>query len=324
LLAPLIERVRGSGAFVVVDPKCPDFGRYRGATVVTPNLRELESAAGCTLDVKSPAAIADAAHRVLALAGLEALVVTLGEQGMLVVRREGGESAIPALRRPVYDVTGAGDTAIAVLALGLAAGAPLVDAATVANAAAACAVGAVGAVAVGRAEIVATLRSAQGVNVLDRTALALRVAAWRRDGKRIVFTNGCFDLLHAGHLALLHGAAALGDVLVLAINSDASVRRLKGPDRPLVAAAERAAMVAALECVDAVTLFDEDTPDALLHLVRPDILVKGQDYQLTQVVGREFVESYGGRVELLPLVQGRSTSDLVARIRTRTQQTSDR
>ena len=165
------------------------------------------------------------------------------------------------------------------------------------------------------AEIVAALHPGQRGIVFDRAALAARLAAWRRAGKRIVFTNGCFDLLHAGHLSLLHGAAALGDVLVLAINSDASVRRLKGPERPLVPAAERVAMLAALECVDAVTVFDEDTPEEILRAVRPDVLVKGQDYQLSGVVGRDIVESYGGRVVLLPLVQGRSTSSLVERIR---------
>jgi D-beta-D-heptose 7-phosphate kinase / D-beta-D-heptose 1-phosphate adenosyltransferase len=315
LLGPLIEHARSSGAIVLVDPKHPDFRRYQGASVVTPNLRELESAAACKLEARDTAAIAAAARRVLGGSGLEALVVTLGEEGMLVVPRDGPEIPIPAMRHPVYDVTGAGDTAIAVLALGLAAGAPLADAAAVANAAAGCAVGAVGAVAVEQAEILAALQPGQRGVVLDRAALAGRLAAWRRAGKRIVFTNGCFDLLHAGHLALLHGAASLGDVLVLAINSDASVRRLKGPERPLVPAAERVAMLAALECVDAVTVFDEDTPEEILRTLRPDVLVKGQDYQLSEVVGRDIVESYGGRVVLLPLVQGRSTTSLVERIR---------
>jgi D-beta-D-heptose 7-phosphate kinase/D-beta-D-heptose 1-phosphate adenosyltransferase len=315
LLGPLIERARSGGATVLVDPKHRDFRRYQGAHVVTPNLRELESAAGCSLEPRNAAAIAAAARRVLGGAGLETLIVTLGEEGMLIVPRDGPEIPIPAMRHPVYDVTGAGDTAIAVLALGLAAGASLADAAAVANAAAGCAVGAVGAVAVERAEIVAALHPGQRGIVLDRAALAARLATWRRAGKRIVFTNGCFDLLHAGHLSLLHGAAALGDVLVLAINSDASVRRLKGPERPLVPAAERVAMLAALECVDAVTVFDEDTPEEILRAVRPDVLVKGQDYQLSGVVGRDIVESYGGRVVLLPLVQGRSTSSLVERIR---------
>jgi rfaE bifunctional protein nucleotidyltransferase chain/domain len=152
--------------------------------------------------------------------------------------------------------------------------------------------------------------------VLERGELATRAASWRMAGKRIVFTNGCFDLLHAGHLSLLHGAAALGDVLVLAINSDASVRRLsKGPERPLVPQGERAALLAALACVDAVTIFDEDTPLEALKAVKPHVLVKGADYRVEQVVGRDFVEANGGRVVLVPLLPQKSTTALVERIR---------
>jgi D-beta-D-heptose 7-phosphate kinase/D-beta-D-heptose 1-phosphate adenosyltransferase len=315
LVLPLVARMRALGVRVLVDPKSADFTRYRGASVVTPNLRELEAAAGRTLDPKAPAAIAEAARQLVRAAELEAMVVTLGEHGMLVVPREGAEIPIAGMRRQVFDVTGAGDTAIAVLALGLAAGAALPDAATIANAAAGCTVSEVGAVAVERDEILAALWPGGSPAVLDRAALAQRVKSWRAAGQRVVFTNGCFDLLHAGHLALLHRAAALGDALVVAINSDASVRRLKGPERPLVPEAERAAMLAALDCVDAVTIFDEDTPEEAIRSVRPDVLVKGQDYALAEVVGRELVESYGGRVELLPLVPDRSTSSLVERIR---------
>jgi rfaE bifunctional protein nucleotidyltransferase chain/domain len=151
--------------------------------------------------------------------------------------------------------------------------------------------------------------------VLSREDLAARATSWRLAGKRIVFTNGCFDLLHAGHLSLLNGAAQQGDVLVLAINSDASVRRLKGPERPLVAQAERASMLAALACVDAVTIFDEDTPLEALKSVRPHVLVKGADYRVDEVVGREVVEADGGRVALVPLLPEKSTSALVKRIR---------
>jgi D-beta-D-heptose 7-phosphate kinase/D-beta-D-heptose 1-phosphate adenosyltransferase len=315
LVAPLVARMRASGVPVLVDPKSADFTHYRGATVVTPNLRELEAAARKPLDPRAPAAIAAAARQLAREAELDAIVVTLSEHGMLVVPREGPETPIPATRRRVFDVTGAGDTAIAVLAAGLAAGAPLADAARIANAAAGCTVSEIGAVAVERDEIVAALWHGGPPAVLDRAALATRADGWRRAGQRVVFTNGCFDLLHAGHLDLLRRAASLGDVLVVAINSDASVRRLKGPERPLVPEGERAAMLAALDCVDAVTVFDEDTPEEAIRSVRPDVLVKGQDYRLGEVVGREFVESTGGRVELLPLVPDRSTSSLVERIR---------
>ena len=308
--------LRGRGSIpLVVDPKHRDFARYRGATTVTPNLHELEAAAGCRLDAEDTAGIAAAARTLLASAGLESMVVTLGSRGMLVVPASGPEVAVPAHRHEVYDVTGAGDTAIAVLTLALAARAPLAQAAQLANAAAGVSVCQVGAVAVSAASIRDALAARPDGKLLSRHELEARAATWRTDGKRIVLTNGCFDLLHAGHLALLSHAAQLGDVLVLAINSDASVRRLKGPERPLVPQSERAALLAALTFVDAVTIFDEDTPLAVLEAVKPHVLVKGGDYQASEVVGRELVEAAGGRVVIVPLTPDKSTSSLVARIR---------
>ena len=304
-----------AGTPLVIDPKHRDFSRYRGATTLTPNLHELELASGRKLDPEDTAGLTAAARELIARAGLESMVVTLGSRGMLVVPAEGREVAVPAIRREVYDVTGAGDTAIAVLALALADGAPLAHAAQLANAAAGVAVCQVGAVAVSAASIRDALVSHPDSKILSRHDLAARAATWRSAGKRIVLTNGCFVLLHAGHLTLLGHAARLGDVLVLAINSDASVRRLKGADRPLVPQAERAALLAALTHVDAVTVFDEDTPLEVLKEVRPDVLVKGGDYQLSEVVGRELVEAAGGRVEIVPLVPERSTSSLLERIR---------
>jgi D-beta-D-heptose 7-phosphate kinase / D-beta-D-heptose 1-phosphate adenosyltransferase len=306
---------RAGKAPVVVDPKSRDFTRYRGATTVTPNLRELELAAGVSLDPTDPEAVAAAARPLIVAAGLSSMIVTLSEHGMLVVPAAGPPIAVPASRREVFDVTGAGDTAIAVLTLALAAKASLVDAAKLANAAASVSVGQVGAVAVDADSIRSELTASPDAKVLSRTELAARAVSWRLAGKRIVFTNGCYDLLHAGHLSLLHGAARLGDVLVLAINSDASVRRLKGAERPLVPQAERAALLAALACVDAVTVFDEDTPLEVIEAVRPHVLVKGADYTAEQVVGREVVEAHGGRVALVPLLPQKSTSALVDRIK---------
>jgi len=309
-----ILRARGPVP-LVVDPKHRDFGRYRGATTVTPNLHELEVAAACTLDVEDLPGVAAAARTLMTSAGLESMVVTLGNHGMLVVPAAGPEVAVPAMRHEVYDVTGAGDTAIAVLTLALAAGASLAQAAQLANAAAGVSVCQVGAVAVSAASIRDALAAHPDGKLLSRHELTARAATWRTAGKRIVLTNGCFDLLHAGHLALLSQAAKLGDVLVLAINSDASVRRLKGSERPLVPQAERAALLAALTFVDAVTIFEEDTPLAVLDAVRPHVLVKGGDYQPSEVIGRELVEAAGGRVVIVPLTPERSTSSLVARIR---------
>jgi D-beta-D-heptose 7-phosphate kinase/D-beta-D-heptose 1-phosphate adenosyltransferase len=259
--------------------------------------------------------VAQAARRFIHSAQLEAMVVTLSERGLLLVLADGSARRLPAVRRAVSDVTGAGDTVVALLAATLAAGAELGQAAEIANVAAGLAVGEVGAVAIEPEQIRSALSDLPGGKILGREALALRAAGWRVAGKRVVFTNGCFDLLHAGHLSLLHQAAEQGDVLVLAINGDESVRRLKGPDRPIVPAADRAALLSALSCVDAVTIYDEDTPLETLRAVRPHVLVKGQDYSLEDVVGRELVESAGGRVVLVPLVAAKSTSALVEQIR---------
>lgn len=309
-----VTGLRGTGP-VVVDPKHRDFTRYRGATNITPNLRELEAAAGQTLNADDTAAIAAAARPLAQAAGLEAMVVTLGDRGMLVVPAQGHDTVVPAIQRAVYDVTGAGDTAISVLTLSLAAQASLLASAQLANAAAGVSVGQIGAVAVDAASIRDALAARPDGKILGRDDLVARAATWRMAGKRIVFTNGCFDLLHAGHLSLLSQAAKLGDVLVLAINSDASVRRLKGPERPLVPQEDRAAVLAALGFVDAVTIFDEDTPLEILQSLRPHVLVKGGDYKIEDVVGRELMDATGGRVALVPLTPEKSTTALVERIR---------
>lgn len=303
-----------TGIPVVVDPKRIDFSAYRGANVITPNLHELQAAAGSTLAAGDTEAIIAAARSLMRAADAKALVVTLGEHGMLVVSADQPCHAIPAWRRAVFDATGAGDTVVALVAVALAAGATLPEAAQIANAAASITVGSVGTVSVVRDEIIGVLAARQTHKVYDRTGLAAGVRRWRSEGKRIVFTNGCFDLLHAGHLSLLHAAAQHGEVLVVGINSDTSVSRLKGPARPLIHESERAAMLAALECVDAVTVFGEDTPLELLQAIRPDVLVKGSDYRVDQVVGRELVESAGGHVILVNLVPDKSTTALIHKI----------
>ncbi|MBS0383706.1 MAG: D-glycero-beta-D-manno-heptose 1-phosphate adenylyltransferase [Proteobacteria bacterium] len=318
LTPALIGRIREIAASantrIVVDPKQRDFDAYRGASILTPNLHELEVAAGRTFDPEDAASIAECAQWLARDIGAEALVVKRGGRGMLVAPARGPHQVIPARGRALFDPTGAGDTVVALLATVLAAEATLVEAATLANAAAGITVGKVGTVSVTPGEIVEFLGGESDHKVLDRDELMAQVGHWRNAGKRIVFTNGCFDLLHAGHLSLLHQAAQHGDVLVVAVNSDDSVRRLKGTERPLVSEHERAAMLAALGCVDAVTIFAEDTPLELLQAIRPDILVKGGDYRVEQVVGRELVESAGGRVVLVPLLSGKSTTALIDRI----------
>ena len=314
LLRALILRGRQWGAPVLVDPKSTDFDRYRGATGLTPNRQELERALGVRLPAAEPHRIVAAARPLLDRLELEHLVVTCGPEGLVAVTRDVAET-IRAAPREVYDVTGAGDTVIATLALALAAGLPLPVAAGLANAAAGLVVGRVGTAVVTPAELARVLAAAQPGKVLDPAALRERVALWRLEGRRIVFTNGCFDLLHVGHVALLETAARHGDALVVGLNGDRSVARLKGRGRPLVPASARAAMLAALECVDAVVIFEEDTPLELIAQVAPAVLVKGADYRLAEVVGREQVEAAGGEVVLVPLVPGHSTTSLVARLR---------
>jgi D-beta-D-heptose 7-phosphate kinase/D-beta-D-heptose 1-phosphate adenosyltransferase len=296
-----------------VDPKIRDFSKYRGASLLTPNLRELGDAVGLSLDAQDLPGVINAARTVLRLGICDDLLVTMGDRGMLIVMADDKEMVLPTLKRAVYDVTGAGDTAVAVLTACLTIGATLPEAAHIANAAAGIAVGEVGAVAVPASRIAAELAGTASNKVFSRDGLQIQLSRWRSASERIIFTNGCFDLLHPGHLSLLQFAKSLGDRLVLAINSDAAVRRLKGPGRPVVSQQDRAAMLSALACVDAVVIFEEDTPLEIIKFVCPAILVKGQDYRMDEVIGRSVVEAAGGRVVLAPLLANYSTTALIAR-----------
>jgi len=248
--------------------------------------------------------------------GLEFITATLGDKGIAVLRPESRLHA-PAVVRQVYDVSGAGDTVVAVLALAMACGVPIETAVELANIAAGVVVGKVGTVPVRREELLGALSQEIALQMDDKVLplerLSSRVAAWRWAQQTIVFTNGCFDILHIGHIRLLEQARRKGDRLIVAVNSDASVRRLKGPCRPIVGQEERARILAALSAVDAVVLFEEDTPLRLIEALRPDVLVKGGDYTEAQIVGAREVGAWGGRVELVPLVPGTSTTRLIKR-----------
>lgn len=308
---------RSMGIRVIVDPKHRDFARYRGSSIVTPNLSEFRFAAGNDFDADDVQSIAHAARALGTTAGIDAMVVTLGARGMVLVRQGAPHLEIPAeSRRLVSDTTGAGDTVIAALSVCLANGSTLEEAAHIANAAASVAVSRVGTVAVDLPGIREVLEDHANRKIFLRSTLAAKAEGWRNAGQRTVFTNGCFDLLHAGHLSLLHAAARCGDILIVAINSDASVRRIKGVARPIMPEHERAAFLASLACVDAVVIFDEETPIEVLNAIRPDVLVKGEDYRIEDVVGRELVEGYGGRVVLIPLLPEKSTTSLIERIAT--------
>lgn len=300
---------------VIVDPKGVDFSRYRGATLLTPNRREAEVATGIVIN--DDASLLKAGAVLLDDQQLDALVLTRSEEGMSLFSADGQVEHLPTEAREVFDVSGAGDTVIAVIGAALAVGAGLSDAARLANLAAGIVVGKLGTSTVTAAEILNdyTRRNRQtDTKILPRDELADLLDSLRAAGKKIVFTNGCFDLLHAGHVKYLQQARNLGDLLVLGLNSDDSIRRLKGPKRPLLDETERAQILAALDCIDYLAIFDEDTPLELLQQVRPQILVKGGDYLPNEVVGKELVESYGGRVELIQFVDGKSTTNIIDKV----------
>jgi D-beta-D-heptose 7-phosphate kinase/D-beta-D-heptose 1-phosphate adenosyltransferase len=307
-----IQAARRQGIPVLVDPKCVDFTRYSGATTICPNLSELSAAAH--LDARDLKPVLDAAEGMVSQFGLEFLTATLSEKGIALVRA-GSRFTVPALARQVFDVSGAGDTVIAVLALCLASGLPAETAVELANVAAGIVVGKVGTVPVEKHELLAALAPQLALHaedkVLTRPQLVNRVALWRANSERVVFTNGCFDLLHVGHIAVLEQARRFGDRLIVAINSDASVRELKGPSRPIVGERERARVLAALAAVDAVVVFDEPTPLEVILAARPDVIVKGGDYAVDTVVGATEVQSWGGQVRIVPLVEGHSTTRLI-------------
>jgi D-beta-D-heptose 7-phosphate kinase/D-beta-D-heptose 1-phosphate adenosyltransferase len=310
----VIQAARGLGTPVLVDPKSADFSRYRGATTICPNLGELAAAAH--LEARDLKAVLDAAETMIPALDLKFLTATLGEKGIALVQ-PGKRFIAPALARQVFDVSGAGDTVIAALALCLASGLDAETAVELANVAAGIVVGKVGTVPVEKHELLAALSPAIALHaedkVVSRQELVTRIALWRANGERVVFTNGCFDLLHIGHITLLEQAHRFGDRLIVAINSDASVSGLKGPSRPIVGERERARVLAALAAVDAVVVFSEPTPMELILATRPDVIVKGGDYEVDTVVGAAEVQSWGGQVKIVPIVEGYSTTRLIAR-----------
>lgn len=299
---------------VLVDPKQRNFLRYRGATTICPNLSELAAASG--VSTKDLNAILAAGQKMVADLALECLTATMSEKGIALLRRDSAFIA-PAVARQVFDVSGAGDTVIATIALALASGLEIEIAVQLANVAAGIVVSKVGTVPVSRDELLISLMPQIELQaeekVLSPDALRARVSSWRAAGQQIVFTNGCFDLLHIGHITLLEDARREGERLIVAINSDSSVRGLKGPTRPIVGEHERARVLAALAAVDAVVVFDDPTPLHLIQSLRPDVIVKGGDYTEDTVVGAKEVRSWGGRVKIVPIVKGFSTTKLIAK-----------
>ena len=319
LTETVIDIARSHDIPVVVDPKGKNWVRYAGATCITPNTAEFSLVSG--EDCRDDDALVTAMEDVRARYRLSNLLVTRGALGMCLSGEGRKPEFIPAIAREVYDVSGAGDTVIATLAAGVAAGMTFPDAARMANIAAGVVVGKLGTQPINLLE----LRAAEGLNtdeicgtvntkVHSLAAAVVQVQAWKAVDDRIVFTNGCFDLLHPGHIHLLNEAKRCGNRLIIGLNSDESVRRIKGPQRPILTDSDRAAILGALDCVDLVVIFDEDTPVKLIDALKPDVLVKGADYRAEDVVGREIVESNGGRVHLVPVREGYSTTGITERM----------
>jgi D-beta-D-heptose 7-phosphate kinase/D-beta-D-heptose 1-phosphate adenosyltransferase len=311
-----IAGARALGMPVLVDPKRDDFAFYAGATVMTPNLKELRAAARCPLETDEQ--VAEAAQRLMADAGVESILVTRSEKGMLLADADGSIHAVPAIAKEVFDVSGAGDTVIAVVALSLAAGQVPHRAMRIANSAAGVVVSKLGTATLSLDELISAVEAdaqegADGGKLVSAGQAASIIEAWQRRGLTAGLTNGCFDILHRGHVTMLQAARDTCDRLVVALNTDDSVRRLKGQSRPINGLEDRASVIAALRPVDLVVCFSEDTPLQLITQLQPDVLFKGADYTVDTVVGADVVLARGGRVELLDLVPGRSTSNIIAR-----------
>lgn len=318
VVCPLIDAARSAGIPVIVDPApSVDYRLYMHATGVTPNRLETFKATSC--EIKSIDDACAAGRILVEKFRLDMAFVTIDRDGIVLVKADGTAAHLATRVREVCDVTGAGDMVLATIGVGMAAGLDPVDLCRLANIAGGLEVEQVGVVPITRSQILADLWQglrSTGNKVCDLEQLKLRVAERKRQGQKIVFTNGCFDLLHAGHVSYLQEAAREGDCLIVAVNSDDSVRRLaKGPDRPLFSEEYRARMLAALEVVDFVTVFPQDTPHDLLYVLQPDVLVKGGTYRDDEIVGREVVEAYGGRVKALGVLAGLSTTEIVHRLR---------
>lgn len=313
-LRELIDAARAAGKPVLVDPKLTDFSPYAGASLITPNLNEFEAVVG---RCRSEAELVEKGLELIRRHDLGALLVTRGEHGMTLLRAGQPELHLPAQAREVFDVTGAGDTVIGVLAAALAAGEGLAEATAFANIAAGIVVAKLGTATASVPEIRRALagRREAGYGVLGQEQLLIAVEEARAQGERIVMTNGCFDILHAGHVGYLSEARRLGDRLIIAVNDDDSVRRLKGEGRPINPVDRRMTVLAALESVDWVVPFSEDTPERIICAVKPDVLVKGGDYRPEQIAGHDCVKAAGGEVKVLGFEEGVSTTRIIDAIR---------
>ncbi len=311
LCRDIIEKSNKIGKITIVDPKGADWSKYSGATIITPNVKELGEASGQSLP-NTDKDITDAGKKIREKYGLKYLVVTRSEKGISIIA-EKLVTHLPTQAQEVYDVSGAGDTVVATLACALGSGFSIEEAVAIANTAAGVVVSKIGTVPVTYSELLRACSGNENGAAIPLNQLLGWLNEFRAEGQKIVFTNGCFDILHRGHVDYLRKARKLGDLLVVGLNSDESTRRLKGPSRPINKQEDRAFMLAALDCVDYVVIFDEDTPYELLSQIKPDLLVKGGDYKPDQVAGREFA----GEVAIIDFVNGYSTTSIVERMKTK-------
>ena len=311
----IMHRAQKSKKPVIVDPKSSDFSLYKGATVITPNEREV--ARSVPIKIRDDEDLGRAAEYLLNLTRAQAILVTRGKDGMSLYQNKEKLVSIPTVAKEVFDVTGAGDTVISVFGMAVFMGFDYQEAAWLSNMAASVVVGKVGTAVVTLEEINEFLHEEMlrtSHTVLELAELKKIISLAKSTEKKVVFTNGCFDIIHGGHIEFLQKAKSLGDILVVGLNTDQSVKQLKGENRPIKNEQERANILAALKYIDYITLFSETTPEKLIREIRPDILVKGNDYKIDEVVGREIVEGYGARVELIPIVQGHSTTSTLEQI----------
>jgi len=316
LIAKLVETARSRDKIIIADPKGLDFSKYSGVTLLTPNKKEASLSSG--VEIADEKTLTAAGQNLLEASGTEKLLITCGKDGMVLFEPGCKPFRISTRAREVYDVSGAGDTVLAVLGLGMAAGLQLKEAITLANTAAGLVVGKVGTATVSKRELLGALKQTsedfaskyKSLNEISQLCRKLR-----KNHKRIVMTNGCFDLLHAGHIRLFSASKQLGDAMIVAIDDDDSVKRLKGPGRPVIGATERVRILSALDSVDYVVVFATNELNSVIGAIQPDVLTKGNDYDSVKVLGRKIVEDYGGRIELIPITEDISAAQIINSIK---------
>jgi len=316
LLSRLIASAREHNKITISDPKGLDFSKYSGVSLLTPNKKEAARASG--IEIVDDTTLSEAGNKILQAVDIDKLLITCGKDGMILFQRNHAPSTIYAEARQVYDVSGAGDTVLAILGLGIAAGESFEHSMALANTAAGIVVGKVGTATISRQELAAALQPSRDSAVIKHKRLSdlpALVQELKKQGKRIVLTNGCFDLLHTGHILLFSASKQLGDVLFVAIDDDSSVKALKGPDRPVIKAKERVRIISALDTVDYVVVFSSEELESLINIIRPDILTKGSNYSSEEVIGGKLVKQLGGRVALVPITEDISSTRIINTIK---------